>query len=62
MQEVSGTKQRIEWGSQIRSYVLHPYLLVKDHRTNLEVHDAKGVLEGKLDEFIYGYLKFMSKS
>jgi len=62
LQEVSGTKQRIEWGSQIRSYVLHPYLLVKDHRTNLEVHDAKGVLEGKLDEFIYGYLKFMSKS
>ncbi|MCF7907946.1 MAG: peptide chain release factor 2 [Candidatus Omnitrophica bacterium] len=61
LEEVSGIKQRIEWGSQIRSYVLHPYLLVKDHRTNLEVHNAKNVLEGKLDDFIYAYLRFMSE-
>ena len=59
-EKTSGKKQRIEWGSQIRSYVLHPYLLVKDHRTNLEIHDAKSVLDGKIDEFIYGYLEYDS--
>lgn len=60
LEKTSGKKQRIEWGSQIRSYVLHPYLLVKDHRTNLEIHDAKGVLDGKIDEFIYSYLEYDS--
>jgi len=55
--KISGNKQKIEWGSQIRSYVLHPYLLVKDHRTDLEAHDAKAVLDGRLDDFIYAYLK-----
>jgi len=57
LEKVSGQKQKIEWGSQIRSYVLHPYLLVKDHRTNLEIHNAKAVLDGNIDEFIYAYLK-----
>ncbi len=56
LEGVSGQKQKIEWGSQIRSYVLHPYLLVKDHRTNLENHNAWAVLDGKIDEFIYAYL------
>ena len=50
------TKKDIAWGSQIRSYVLHPYRLVKDHRTNVEVGNADGVLDGDLDQFIQAYL------
>jgi peptide chain release factor 2 len=53
-------KQKIEWGSQIRSYVLHPYNMVKDHRTDHETGNALGVLDGDLDPFIQAYLKWKS--
>jgi peptide chain release factor 2 len=53
----SGEKADIEWGSQIRSYVLHPYKLVKDHRTGEETANVDRVLAGDLDAFVYAYLK-----
>ncbi|HSC42730.1 MAG TPA: peptide chain release factor 2 [Candidatus Binatia bacterium] len=56
MESYHKTKKDIAWGSQIRSYVLAPYRLVKDHRTNVEVGNADAVLDGDLDEFIQAYL------
>jgi peptide chain release factor 2 len=47
-----GEAQDVNFGSQIRSYVLHPYTMVKDHRTNVEVGNAQSVLDGDLDEFV----------
>lgn len=55
--ELRGDYVKTEWGSQIRSYVLHPYQLVKDHRTNFEAGNAQAVLEGDLDPFIEAYLR-----
>ena len=54
--ELEGSKKRIEWGSQIRSYVLHPYKMVKDLRTGLSSADTQGVLDGDLDGFMKAYL------
>ena len=54
--KIESTKKKIEWGSQIRNYVFHPYKLVKDNRTGIETSDVQGVMDGNLDEFIKAYL------
>ena len=54
--KVEGTKQKIEWGSQIRSYVFHPYKMVKDHRTSHETGNVQAVMDGEIDDFIKAYL------
>jgi len=56
LDEVNKTKKKIAWGSQIRSYILHPYKMIKDHRTNMEVGNAEKVLDGDIDGFIEAYL------
>lgn len=60
--EMEGKKLKIEWGSQIRSYVLHPYKMVKDNRTDYETSDAQGVLDGDIDGFIKSYLMQFGKN
>jgi len=52
-----GKKQKIEWGSQIRSYVMHPYSMVKDHRTDVETGNVTKVMDGGIDNFIEAYLR-----
>lgn len=59
--EFHSKKKEIGWGSQIRSYILHPYKLVKDHRTGYETSSAEAVLDGKIDEFIDAYLAWRKK-
>ena len=57
MAKLYGEKGEIAWGSQIRSYVLNPYQMVKDHRTNVEVGNVQAVLDGSIDPFIEAYLR-----
>lgn len=54
--KIEGSKKKIEWGSQIRSYVLHPYKMVKDLRTNVETSNVQNVLDGDIDEFLKSFL------
>ncbi len=56
VRELHASKKEIGWGSQIRSYILHPYKLVKDHRTGAETGNAEAVLDGDLGMFIEAYL------
>ena len=56
LSDIEKSKKKIEWGSQIRSYVFHPYNMVKDHRTNHETSDTQSVMNGEIDEFIRAYL------
>ena len=62
LSKVKGETMDNAWGSQIRSYVFCPYTLVKDHRTNYEIGNVNAVMDGKIDEFIYEYLKFSKKN
>lgn len=55
--EIRGDQQEIAWGSQIRSYVFHPYSLVKDHRTNVETGNVSAVMDGEIDQFIAAFLQ-----
>ena len=54
---IRGDVKKIEWGSQIRSYVFCPYTMVKDHRTNFETSDVQAVMNGEIQDFINEYLK-----
>jgi peptide chain release factor 2 len=62
LDDLRGERQAIEWGSQIRSYVLQPYQLVKDHRTNVETGNVSDVLDGNIDPFVWPYLQQRSAS
>lgn len=57
IEDLQGNYSQIAWGSQIRSYVFQPYTMVKDHRTGVEVGDVNRIMDGDLDEFVYGYLQ-----
>ena len=62
LNKIRGEQKSIEWGSQIRSYVVTPYVLVKDHRTDFETSDLNGVFDGKIESLIYNHLKMEVKN
>jgi len=57
LDEIRGEQKEIGWSSQIRSYVFHPYSMVKDHRTNVETGNVQAVMDGDIDQFINAYLR-----
>jgi len=57
LSEIQGEQKEIGWGSQIRSYIFHPYAMVKDHRTNVDIGNAQGVIDGDIDPLIDAYLR-----
>ena len=59
---IRGESKEIGWGSQIRSYVMQPYTMVKDHRTNEEISNVQGVMDGNIDPFINAYLAWITKT
>ena len=61
IEDITGNKMKIEWGSQIRSYVFMPYTLVKDNRTSCETGNIQAVMDGELDDFINEFLKLSCK-
>ena len=62
LSDIRGEVKEIGWGNQIRSYVMQPYTLVKDHRTNAETGNVDAVLDGSIDLFINAYLKWINSS
>ena len=59
---IRGEVTDIGWGNQIRSYVMQPYTMVKDHRTNEEISNVQGVMDGNIDPFINAYLAWITKT
>lgn len=57
LDEIRGEQKEIGWGSQIRSYIFHPYSMIKDHRTNIDVGDVQSVMDGNIDQFIDAFLR-----
>jgi peptide chain release factor 2 len=62
LRALRGEQKEIAWGNQIRSYVFHPYSLVKDHRTGVEVGDIQSVVDGEIDYFLEAYLRYNASS